>query len=147
MIAGPIFFDVSWILMTFSWYFPCFCSVYLVFQHLSQPLIENSPEFHQCNKAQFCSDFFRQGFEEGYAEAKVTWQPTGQTGVLKWHAFLGESKLMQVYGDFEGFLLSKKSPTGPFLNGPRKHLSIYWARLQLTKRGPLLRSHSIFDGP
>ena len=38
---------------------------------------------------------------------------------------------------------SKKSPTGPTERTPKPE---YLIVLQLTERGPLVRSHSIFDG-
>ena len=41
-------------------------------------------------------------------------------------------------------LCSKKSPTGPTERTPKPEYLI--ARSQLTERGPLVRSHSIFDG-
>ena len=40
--------------------------------------------------------------------------------------------------------VSKKSPTGPTERTPKPEYLI--ARSQLTERGPLVRSHSIFDG-
>ena len=43
------------------------------------------------------------------------------------------------------FLLFKKSPTGPTERTPNKPEYLI-ARLQLTERGPLVRSHVIFDG-
>ena len=45
----------------------------------------------------------------------------------------------------EKILRSKKSPTGPTGYGPPKP-EYPIARSQLTKRGPLVRSYSIFDG-
>ena len=49
------------------------------------------------------------------------------------------------FGESE-YVCSKKSSTERFLNGPRKNLRNYLiARSQLTERGPLVRSHSIFD--
>ena len=45
-------------------------------------------------------------------------------------------------GDDPGIF--KKSPTGPTERTPTPEYLM--ARWQLTERGPLLRSHSIFDG-
>ena len=55
--------------MTFSWYFPCFAPKYTLF--FSTTFSWKPLRFHQCNvRRNLAAVFLRQGFEEGYAEAK-----------------------------------------------------------------------------
>ena len=77
------------------------------------------------------------------------WWIKSETWLLKYYEL---SKMDGHFHDFNtsydqiNVFVSKKSPTGPTKEPTPKKPEYLIARSQLTERGPLVRSHSIFDG-